>query len=68
VSLEKNKKWLGWTGEILIDEKGKGQSWIGRNFAYKPIVVKSTKNLICKFLRVRVTKAFSTYLEAEIVT
>jgi threonylcarbamoyladenosine tRNA methylthiotransferase CDKAL1 len=68
VSLEKNKKWLGWTGEVLIDEKGKGKSWIGRNSAYKPIVVKSAENLICRFLKIRVTEAFSTYLEAEIVT
>jgi len=34
-----NKKWRGWTGEIIIDEKGKGGSWIGRNFCYKPVVV-----------------------------
>jgi len=66
ISLEKNKKWLGWEGEILIDEKGKNQSWIGRNFAYKPIVVKDAENLISKFLKVKVMKAFSTYLEAEI--
>ena len=66
LSLEKNKKWLGWEGEILIDEKGKGQSWIGRNFAYKPIVVKDERNLKGKFLVARVTKTFSTYLEAEV--
>jgi threonylcarbamoyladenosine tRNA methylthiotransferase CDKAL1 len=67
VSLEKNRKWLGWKGEILVDEKGKDQSWIGRNLAYKPIVVKGTTNLVGKFLKVRVAKAFSTYLEAEII-
>ena len=67
LSLEKNKKWLGWEGEILIGEKGKGQSWIGRNFAYKPIVVKDERNLIGKFLVARVTNTFSTYLEAEVV-
>jgi len=68
ISLERNKRWLGWEGEILIDEKGKGYSWIGRNFSYKPIVVKSRKNLIGRFLRVKVVKAFATYLEAEIVS
>ena len=67
ISLKRNKRWLGWKGEILIDEKGKDGSWIGRNFAYKPIVVKSARNLLGKFLEVRVTKVFSTYLEAEIV-
>ena len=67
ISLERNKRWVGWEGEILIDEKGKGYSWIGRNFAYKPIVVKSRENLIGRFLKVKVVKAFSTYLEADII-
>jgi len=67
ISLERNRRWLGWKGEVLIDEKGKGHSWIGRNFAYKPIVVKSRDNLIGRFLRVKIVKAFSTYLEAEII-
>jgi len=67
ISLERNKRWLGWKGEILIDEKGRGFSWIGRNFAYKPIVVKSNENLIGKFLNVKIVKAFQTYLEAEII-
>ena len=67
ISHERNKRWLGWEGEILVDEKGKGSSWIGRNTAYKPIVVKSKENLLGRFLKVKVTKAFSTYLEADIV-
>jgi len=67
ISLERNKRWLGWEGKILIDEKGKGFSWIGRNFAYKPIVVKSKENLIGRFLKVKITKALSTYLEAEVI-
>jgi len=66
VSWKKNEEWIGWEGEILVDEKGKGSSWIGRNFAYKPIVVRSDKNLIGRFLKVRVTRAFPTYLEADI--
>ena len=41
IALENNKKWLGWKGKILIDEIGKYDSWIGRNYCYKPVVVKS---------------------------
>ncbi|MBI2657000.1 tRNA (N(6)-L-threonylcarbamoyladenosine(37)-C(2))-methylthiotransferase [Candidatus Woesearchaeota archaeon] len=40
IALEKNEKWLDWQGKILIDEKGKNDSWIGRNYCYKPVVVK----------------------------
>jgi len=69
ISLEKNKKWVGWKGRILIDEKGKRQgSWIGRNFAYKPAVIKSEDNsLLGRFVNVKIVGAFQTYLEAEVL-
>jgi len=62
---EKNRAWLNWKGEIIVDEKGKNGSWVGRNFAYKPIVVKSRKDLLGNFLQVQIEKAFPTYLMAE---
>jgi len=65
ISLERNKAWLGWRGEVLIDEKGKGNSRIGRNFAYKPIVVRSENNMLGKRLFLQVKNAFPTYLEAQ---
>jgi MiaB-like tRNA modifying enzyme len=68
ISLKKNERWIGWRGKILVDERGNvSDSWIGRNFAYKPIVVKSKVNLLGKFLDVRVVKTFATYLKAEIL-
>lgn len=67
-SLENNRRWVGWTGEILIDETGKVQgSWVGRNFAYRPVVVKSASNLIGKFVSVKIVKAFPTYLEGNVI-
>lgn len=67
VSLERNKRFVGWTGEILVDEPGKvADSWIGRNFAYKPMVVRSGKKLLGELLQVKVNKAYPTYLECEI--
>lgn len=68
IALEKNQRWIGWTGEMLVDEKGKiPGSWIGRNFAYKPIVVNSSANLFGKTLSVKATKASSTYLTGIIL-
>ncbi|MDH5794504.1 MAG: tRNA (N(6)-L-threonylcarbamoyladenosine(37)-C(2))-methylthiotransferase [Candidatus Bathyarchaeota archaeon] len=67
ISLSRNVRWINWEGEILVDERGRDSSWVGRNFAYKPVVVKSGRNLAGKFLRVRVVKAFRTHLEAEVV-
>jgi threonylcarbamoyladenosine tRNA methylthiotransferase CDKAL1 len=63
IALERNRQWMGWTGEVLIDEKGKVPgTWIGRNFAYKPITVKSAEDLLGRKLNVRIMDAFSTHL------
>jgi tRNA A37 methylthiotransferase MiaB len=68
LSLENNRCWLGWTGEVLIDEIGKvSGSWVGRNFAYKPVAVKSASKLVGKFMSREITKAFPTYLESNAV-
>ena len=68
ISAQRNKKWVGWRGEVLVDEKGKVEgSWIGRNFAYKPIVIKSNETLLGKALKVEVTEASITYLKGRIV-
>jgi len=69
ISSEKNAAWMNWAGMVLVDERGKQPgSWIGRNFAYKPIVVKSEDDsLLGRFVEVRVVGAFQTYLEAVIV-
>jgi len=69
ISAEKNAVWMNWTGKMLVDERGKQPgSWIGRNFAYKPIVIKSEDELLFgKFVNVCVVKTFRTYLEGVIV-
>lgn len=68
VAYEKNKQWVGWRGEILIDEIGKTPgSWVGRNLAYKPVTVNSADNLLGKTLSVRIRNAFPTYLAGEII-
>ena len=68
LSAKRNKNWVGWNGEVLVDEKGKVEgSWIARNFAYKPIVVKSSEDLLGKTLKVEVVEASQTYLKGKIV-
>jgi tRNA A37 methylthiotransferase MiaB len=63
LALERNQRWIGWAGEILVDERGKVPgSWVGRNFAYKPVAVKSSEELLGRTLQARVVKAFATHL------
>ncbi len=70
VAFERNQRWVNWTGEVYMDEVGKVPgSWIGRNFAYKPVVLKNSGSgdLIGKIFQVKIVKAFKTYLEGETV-
>lgn len=67
VALERNQRLIGWRGEIIIDEVGKVPgSWIGRNPAYKPVVVTNEKEMLGKTLRVEVKRAFHTHLEGGV--
>ena len=67
LSANRNLRWMGWTGEILVDEKGKVEgSWVGRNFAYKPIAIKSNDDLLGKTLKVKVVETLGTYLKGEL--
>jgi tRNA A37 methylthiotransferase MiaB len=38
-----NTKWKNWQGKVIITEKGKNNSWIGKNEFYKQVVIKSDK-------------------------
>lgn len=67
VAFEKNQRWVGWTGEIFVDEVGKiSGSWVGRNFAYKPITIRDAADLLGETLRVKVVGGFPTYLEGNV--
>jgi MiaB-like tRNA modifying enzyme len=68
VALERNQRWIGWTGKAIVDEVGKiPSSYVARNLAYKPIAIVSEKDLFGKTVSVKVVKAFSTHLEGKIV-
>ena len=62
-SLVKNKEWIGWKGDILISERGKREGqWIGRNFAYKQVIINKSGNLLGRFVRVKIIDAVPTAL------
>ena len=64
----RNERWLGWEGEIIVDEKGTKQgTWVGRNVAYRPVVVASSEKLLGKTVEVRINDVTSTYLLGNVV-
>ncbi len=66
ISRLQNEKWLHWKGEIILDEKGKKENqWIGRNLAYKPVIVEGDFSLGQK-VNVKIVKTETFALKAEI--
>jgi MiaB-like tRNA modifying enzyme len=55
VALDRNRRWLGRTCEVIIDEPGTlAGTMIGRNDSYKPVIVRGTYPLGAR-LTVRIT-------------
>lgn len=65
-ALSHNKKFLGKETIVLVDSKNKN-NWIGKNAEYKTVQVKSDKNILGKFVKVKVTEALAWTLKGEII-
>jgi MiaB/RimO family radical SAM methylthiotransferase len=63
--LEKNKKLVGKEFDALVSEKAGNGFFTARTDCYRPVLVKSCFG---KFVRVRITKAYSNFFEGEIVS
>ena len=66
ITKENNKKWIGWTGRVLFDEKTE-DGIKGRNFAYKPVFVRDEVE-IGEFHNVIITDATVNSLLGEIAS
>lgn len=65
IALERNKQWLGWEGDVIIDEQVK-DGMGGRNYAYKPVIVRENVNR-GDTVRVRITEAQAWALIGEVI-
>jgi len=66
ISNQNNLKHVGKRYNILITEKGKNNTYVGRAENYKPIVVED-KVKIGDFYTVEITRSTSTYLVASLI-
>ena len=62
-----NEKWLNWEGQIIIDEKGEGPQWIGRNEYYKPVIVEGNFKL-GDLLKVKIIKFGKFELQGKVIS
>lgn len=64
IMLERNLMWSGWSGPVLVNEYGKRETFMGRNYAYKIFVIKGSYKL-GDVVNVRFKKAHSTWIEGD---
>ncbi len=69
IAFENNSRWMNWRGPILFDERGrKPNALVGRNFAYKPVAVRSTdETLLGTRVEIQVVRTLQTHLEANLL-
>ena len=66
ISKEKNLGYIGKKFTVLVTEKGKKNTFVGRTENYKPVVLKN-KTEIGKFLKVKIIDAEPTFLLGSII-
>ena len=66
ISMESNKKWIGWKGKVLFDENTE-EGIKGRNYAYKPISIDEKVNIGQSHI-VEITKATRKRLIGKIAS
>jgi len=66
ISKEQNQKYIGKIYNVLITEKGKEYTFVGRSENYKPVVL-SGELKIGEFKKVKIIKAASTFLVGSII-
>ena len=62
IALERNRRFVGKEQEIFVNEIGPKGGFVGRNQNYKPVALK--KSVLGRFVKVKIGKAFQTYLLA----
>lgn len=69
IALERNSDWVGWCGRVFVDEIGIRESVVGRNLAYKPIVIKDMdgKSLLGRFVHVKIVDGLQSHLLGVVV-
>ncbi|MGY5858937.1 MAG: tRNA (N(6)-L-threonylcarbamoyladenosine(37)-C(2))-methylthiotransferase [Candidatus Thorarchaeota archaeon] len=64
---ENNKSWLGWTGPVIVTEKGSRGGLMCRNPSYKPIIINDDIE-IGETVSIRIVTAERTHLIGEVIS
>ncbi len=63
IALKMNKRWVNKECQVLVTKKGKDKNqYIGRNEAYKSVLIETKKDIIGNFIKAEVIEAKNSYL------
>jgi len=65
IMLRRNRLWIGWRGAILLNEYGKMDRLIGRNYAYRILAVDADSLDLGDIIYVKAVQAYTTWLYGE---
>lgn len=66
ISYERNQEWIGWEGEVLVDENV-NEMIKGRNYAYKPVMIRENVRL-GKKITVKISDVTSHGLYGDVLS
>lgn len=66
MSEEENKDWMGWEGEVIVDDKTV-KGLMGRNEFYKPIAIETKEKIkLGKIVKIKIIKTQKFHLTGEL--
>ncbi len=64
LNMESNKRWLGKECQVLVTERGRGKNqYTGRNEAYKSVLIETERDLLGKFVTVKINDSGKRHLK-----
>lgn len=66
VTSQSNRQWIGWSGPVLVSEKGSHGGMMGRNQSYRPVIINQPCSLGSR-VQVRIGSSSKTHLLAQIL-
>lgn len=68
IAEKRNSIWMGWEGEVILDEQVRDRIFQGRNFSYKPVLLPAAGDLMLgQRVRARVYDFSNFSLRAKII-
>ncbi len=63
---QSNKRWIGWSGPVLVSERGPHGGMMGRNRSYRPVIITQPCSLGSR-VQVRIESSSKTHLMAQVL-